>query len=96
MIDHDDIERRREMNEGVHPRESEVHDEEGHFAVRAVFLDGVDRNQSLHTSLYRALRAADEYRLDMRAKGYDRHRLHVDVIDEDDPERGSLDWDAIA
>lgn len=84
------------MNAGAHPDEGWPYDEEGHFAVRAVFLDGVDRNQSLHTSLRQALRSADEYRADMRAKGYDRSRLHVGVIDEDDPERGELDWDAVA
>jgi hypothetical protein len=90
----DDIERRREANEGVHPREV-IYDEEGSFAVRAVFLDGVERNQSLHRSLRLALEAADFYRAEMRGKGYGRSRLHVDVIDENDPERGSLDWDSV-
>lgn len=95
MSGFDEVERRREANEGVHPAE-DLYDEEGHFAVRAVFLDGVDRNQSLHTSLRHALLAADLYRAEMREKGYDRFRLHVGVIDEDDPERGELDWDVVS
>jgi hypothetical protein len=90
----DDIERRREANEGAHPRVV-LHDEEGSFAVRAVFLDGVDRNQSLHGSLRAALEAADLYRAEMRGKGYGPGRLHVGVIDEYDPERGELDWDSV-
>lgn len=91
----EEIERRREANEGAHLGDTS-YDETGHFAVRAVFLDGVDRNQSLHTSLRHALEAADLYRIDMAKKGYDRRRLHVGVIDEDDPERGELDWDDVS
>lgn len=92
MSDHDEIERRREMNEGAHPYGGDLYDEEGNFAVRVVFLDGVDRTDSRHTSLRGALAGADFLRIDLKAKGYDRHRVHVGVIDEDDPERGELDW----
>lgn len=89
----DEIERRREVNEGVHPAPDTLNDEEGSFAVRTVFLDGVDRTHSRHKSLRWALYHADATRGELAAKGYDRTRVHVDVVDEDDPERGSLDWE---
>jgi hypothetical protein len=91
----DDIERRREANEGAHPYRGDLQDEEGDFAVRIVFLDGVDRTGKRSRSLRRALRYADEERSALLGKGYDRHRVHVAVIDEGDPERGELDWDSV-
>lgn len=92
----DDIERRRELNEGVHPSPGDGYDEEGTFAVRTVFLDGVERIESTWTSLRDALLHADHVRVELLAKNYDRHRVLVDVVDMDDPERGSLDWDVLA
>lgn len=89
----EDIERRREVNEGAHPEET-AYDETGNFAVRVVFLDGVDRTaQDGFTSLRAALAWADGYTLDLRKKNYTRTMVHVGVIDVDDPERGELDWD---
>lgn len=95
MSTFDDIERRREANEGVHPAPDDLIDEEGSFAVRVVFLDGVDRTESSHTSLRRALFRADTYRYELEKKGYRHHNSHVGVIDSDDPERGELDWDEV-
>lgn len=94
----DNIERSREANEGLaYDRYYESAtageaDEEGDFAVRYVMLDGVERIESTHTSLRAALDRADGYQREMRAAGYTRRNLHVGVIDQDDPERGELDW----
>lgn len=97
MTAFDDIERSREFNEGLayerhHEATLTLPDEEGDFAVRAVFLDGVERYESTHASLRAALEHADGYCRSMALAGYTKRNLFVDVIDRDDPERGSLDW----
>lgn len=95
MSDFDQIEARREINEGVHPSRDE-YDEIGDYSVRVVFLDGVDRTAADgFTSLREALHWADQYTLDLRKANYTSSMVHVGVIDNEDPERGELDWDAI-
>jgi hypothetical protein len=64
------------------------------FQVRVVFLDGVER--TVPTPYYdeeAAIDAADRIRAELAERGYDRRRVHVDAIDNDDPERGSLEHD---
>ena len=70
-------------------------DETGTFSVRVVYLDGVERLTPEIESLREALLAADEHRQALAVLGYDHHRVHLDVIDMNDPERGSLDWDTL-
>lgn len=95
-MSHDNIERAREANEGAHPEDRIPVDEDGDFSVRVVYLDGVDRTHGEpHTSLIEALRHADEHRAYLRTLNYDRTRVNVSVIDNDDPERGALDWEVL-
>lgn len=56
------------------------------FAVRIVYLDGVERIDSSWTTARLAKKIADRARENLEAAGYDKHRVHVDVVDLDDPE----------
>lgn len=102
MSSFDDVERRREANEGVHPAAPGLNDEIGDYAVRVVFQsDCEERIESRHVSLRNALAEADLRRGELSKPWRDAGRnpaahVHVDVIDCDDPERGSLDWDVFS
>jgi hypothetical protein len=70
-------------------------DEQGRFAVRIVYLDGVERyDGDDFESLRAALSYSDHARKNLGAAGYDRRRVHVDVVDLDDGER-RLDWSTL-
>ncbi len=69
-------------------------DETGSFATRVVYLDGVERITPEVASLREALIDADKHRSDLALIGYDRTRVHIDVIDLNDGER-RLDWDTL-
>lgn len=77
---------------GAPALESVERDERGRFAVRVVYRDGLERLDAATESLRDALLDADRARSNLALIGYGRTRVHVDVIDEDDPERGPLDW----
>ncbi len=69
-------------------------DETGRFALRVVYLDGVERIGVDINTLREALIEADKHREDLAVLGYDHRRVHVDVIDLNDGER-RLDWDTL-
>lgn len=97
----EEIERARERNEGVHPAPDGLNDEEGIFGVRLVRQsDCEERILSHWRSLRDALYVADEIRAreskPWRERGLNpRAHVLVDVIDMDNPERGSLDWEEL-
>jgi hypothetical protein len=63
------------------------------FLVQVIYLDGVERPLDRFDWLREALEARDRERAELAAAGYDRTRAHVRVVDVDDGERGSLEWD---
>jgi hypothetical protein len=65
----------------------------GNFRVYVVYRDGVQRFLGCYGSLLAAIEERDREIEKHRAEGYDHTRVHIAVFDEDDPERGDLDWD---
>jgi hypothetical protein len=103
VIDHDDIERRNEANEGAHPSAGTTYsDEYGDFRVRVVLQSECEeRLVYANASLRCALAFADIERGRLSKPWRDAGRnpaahVHVDVIDMEDPERGGLDWDVLS
>jgi hypothetical protein len=69
------------------PPEPDEDDEPDRFAVRIVYLDGVERIDSNWPTEWLANKIAGRARENLEAAGYDKSRVHVDVVDLDDPER---------
>lgn len=98
MSTFDEVERAREMNEGVHPVPPVLYDQEGDFAVIVdrplMGEDGDTYTHSQMPSLIEALRVADSVRRHMASSA--EHLIDVYVIDKKNESRGPLDWSAVS
>lgn len=61
------------------------------YEVMVTLGDGVPRLENRWGDVDMALTERDRLRKELKEKGY--HSFHVGVIDQDDPERGWLDWE---